>query len=114
MSRTADRIESLLSARLFVRPQLVDGRLYFISNLSGSLSLYAMDEGGGVPEPLLPPRIALPNPDLLDGYSFFVVPALDRIVVMIDEDGDENYRPFVIPLQGGFPEQLADELTTYR
>ena len=46
---TADRIESLLSARLFVSPQLADGRLYFISNLSGRLSLYAMDAAGGVP-----------------------------------------------------------------
>ena len=48
------RIEALRSARLFLAPQLVDNRLYFISNLSGQMSLYAMDEGGSVPEPLLP------------------------------------------------------------
>ncbi len=28
---------------------------------------------------------------------------------MIDHDGDENYEPFVIPLDGGFPEPLAEE-----
>jgi pimeloyl-ACP methyl ester carboxylesterase len=105
--RTAERIESLLSARLFLEPQVTDGRLYFISSLSGLLSLYAMDADGGVPEPLLPPQIALQNPELIGGYSFFVLPELDRIVVMLDRDGDENYKPFVIPLQGGFPEPLA-------
>jgi pimeloyl-ACP methyl ester carboxylesterase len=108
-SPTENWIESLLSARLFVRPQLHGGRLTFLSNLSGRLSLYAMDEAGGVPEPLLPPQIALQNPELLGGESFAVLPALGRIVVMIDEDGDENYRPFAIPLEGGFPEAIAPE-----
>jgi dipeptidyl aminopeptidase/acylaminoacyl peptidase len=107
---TANRIEALLSARLFLEPQLVDGRLYFVSNLSGHLSLYVMDEAGGVPEPLLPPQLALQNPELIHGYSFYVLPALDRIVVMIDHDGDENYEPFTIPLAGGFPEPLSEEL----
>jgi pimeloyl-ACP methyl ester carboxylesterase len=107
--RTADRIEALLSARLFLEPQFVDGRLYFISSLSGHLSLYTMDAEGGVPEPLLPPQIALQNPELIGGYSFHVLPEPRQIVVMIDSDGDENYRPFVIPLEGGFPEPLADE-----
>jgi pimeloyl-ACP methyl ester carboxylesterase len=107
--RTADRIEALLSARLFLEPQLVDGRLYFISSLSGLLSLYAMDAEGGVPEPLLPPQTALQNPELIGGYSFFVLPDLRQILVMIDSDGDENYKPFVIPLEGGFPEPLAAE-----
>jgi hypothetical protein len=65
------RIDSLLSARLFLSPQLVGDRLYFISNLSGRLSLYAMDYGGSVPEPLLPPEIALQNPELIDGYSYY-------------------------------------------
>ena len=102
--RTDERIESLLSARLFLEPHLAAGRLYFISNLSGHLSLFAMDADGGVPEPLLPPQIALQNPELIGGESFFVLPELDRIVVMIDRDGDENYRPFTIPLEGGFPE----------
>lgn len=105
----ADRIESLLSARLFVEPQLVDDRLYFASNLSGHLSLYVMDAAGGVPEPLLPPQIALQNPELVGGHLFHVLPELGRIVVMIDSDGDENYVPFVVPLDGGFPEHLSRE-----
>jgi dienelactone hydrolase len=44
---------------------------------------------------------------LIGGYSFFVLPGLDQVVVMLDRDGDENYKPFVIPLEGGFPEPLA-------
>ena len=113
--RTADRIESLLSARLFLEPQLVDGRLYFISSLSGHLSLFAMDAAGGVPEPLLPPQIALQNPELVAGHSFFVLPELDQIVVMVDKDGDELYRPHVVPLEGGFPVPLAgDSFEAYR
>ena len=106
----ARRIESLLSARLFVQPQLARDRLFFISNLSGHLSLYAMDVGGGVPQPLLPPQIALQNPELVGGHSFHVLSELDRIVVMIDRDGDENYEPFLVPLDGGFPEPLDSEV----
>ena len=53
------KIESLLSARLFLSPQLVGDRIFFLSDMSGRLSLYAMDRSGSVPEPLLPPDIAL-------------------------------------------------------
>jgi pimeloyl-ACP methyl ester carboxylesterase len=106
---TANRIEALLSARLFLEPQLADERVYFLSNLSGHLSLYAMDATGGVPEPLIPPQLALQNPELLEGGAFYVVPALGRIVVLIDKDGDENYEPFSVPLDGGFPEPVAVE-----
>ena len=108
--RRADRIESLLSARLFVEPQLRSNRITFVSNLSGHLSLYAMDAEGGVPEPLLPPQIALQNPELVGGELFHVLPALEQIVVMIDADGDENYVPHVIPIDGGFPEPLTAEV----
>jgi pimeloyl-ACP methyl ester carboxylesterase len=108
----ANRIESLLSARLFLEPQLADDRIYFISSLSGHLSLFAMDAAGSVPEPLLPPGIALQNPELIvgeHGIPFQVVPRLSRVVVMIDRDGDENYEPFLVPLEGGFPEPFAPE-----
>ncbi|GAP14650.1 prolyl oligopeptidase family [Longilinea arvoryzae] len=98
------RIESLLSARLFISPKLVGNRIFFISNLSGHLSLYAMDHGGSVPEPLLPPQIALQNPHLIGGEPYFVFPDSGKILVMIDRDGDENYQPMIIPLDGGFPE----------
>jgi pimeloyl-ACP methyl ester carboxylesterase len=102
------RIDSLLSARLFLTPQLVEGKLYFLSNMSGRLSLYVMDARGSVPIPLLPPQIALQNPHLIGGDVFSVFPLLKKIVVMIDQDGDENYQPTTIPLEGGDPEPAFD------
>jgi pimeloyl-ACP methyl ester carboxylesterase len=102
------RIESFLSARLHVVPQLVGDRIFFLSNLSGHLSLYAMYYGGSVPEPLLPPHIALQNPELIGGRSFYVFPKVGKVLVMIDHDGDENYQPMLIPLAGGFPEPAFD------
>ncbi len=99
------RIESFLSARLFFSPQLVDYAIYFISNISGHLSLYCMDYGGSVPEPLLPPGIAMQNPELLEGgNAYCVFPSLGKILVMLDKDGDENYQPMLIPIRGGYPE----------
>jgi pimeloyl-ACP methyl ester carboxylesterase len=98
------RIEALLSARLFLQPQQVDDRIYFLSNLSGHNSLYVMKYGGSVPTPLLPPNIALQNPHLIGGNSFAVFRDVGKILVMIDQDGDENYLPMEIPLDGGFPE----------
>jgi pimeloyl-ACP methyl ester carboxylesterase len=103
------RIESFLSARLFLVPQIVGDRIYFISNLNGRNSLYVMDRGGSVPEPLLPPDIALQNPHLMPGRSFIVFPKLEKIVVMLDQDGDENYLPMAISLNGGYPEPLFAE-----
>lgn len=104
------RIESLLAARLFVTPQVLGDRLYFISDLSGRLSLYAMPVGGGIPEPLLPPHIALPNPHHLDGaIAYQPLPGLGKILVMIDQDGDENYQPMWIPIDGGIPEPVWGE-----
>lgn len=102
-------IESLLSARVFLNPQLVDDRIYFISNVSGHLSLYRMDYGGSVPEPLLPNDIALQNPELMGGEPFAVLANHGFIIVMMDHDGDEHYQPMQIPLAGGFPEPLFPE-----
>ena len=111
----AARVESLLAARLFLSPQSVGDRLFFLSNLSGQLSLYAMDHGGSVPEPLLPGDLALHNPHLIGGRPFAVLPRLGRIVVMIDRDGDEVYRPFSVPIDGGYPEPLfADVFGQHR
>jgi pimeloyl-ACP methyl ester carboxylesterase len=98
------RVESLMSARLFVVPQHAGKKIYFLSNLSGQLSLYSMKFGGSVPSPLLPPHIALQNPHLIGGKSFYVFQKLGKILVMIDRDGDENYQPMLIPLEGSFPE----------
>lgn len=97
------RIESLLSARLFLVPQVVEDRIYFVSNMSGKLSLYSMDIGGSVPQPLLPPEISLFNPHLM-GPIYHVFPDLGKILIMIDRDGNEDYKPMVIPLDGGYPE----------
>lgn len=102
------RIESFLSARLHLSPQIVEDRIFFVSSLSGKLSLYAMYYGSSVPEPLLPPHLALQNPDLVGGYSFYVFPLLDKILVMLDRDGDENYQPMLIPIDGGYPEPAFD------
>jgi len=102
------RIESFLSARLHLSPQILGERIYFVSNLSGHLSLYAMYYGGSLPEPLLPPHIAMQNPDLVGGRSFFVFPLLGKVLVMLDHDGDENYQPMLIPIEGGFPEPAFD------
>ena len=98
------RVESLMSARLFVVPQYAGKKVFFLSNLSGHLSLYSMAFGGSVPVPVLPPNIALQNPHLIGGLSFYVFSKLNQIVVMVDQDGDENYQPMIIPLSGGFPE----------
>lgn len=100
----AFKVESLLAARLFLSPQLVGERIFFLSNLSGKLSLYAMDRGGSVPEPLLPPDIALMTPELLGGKPFYVFPRLGKVLVMIDRNGDENYQPHFVPVNGGIPE----------
>lgn len=100
------RVESLLAAPLFLRPQLAGDRVYFISDLSGRLSLYAMNKGGSVPEPLLPPNVALMTPSLLGGVPFYAFPKLGKVIVMIDKDGDENYQPMGVSLEGGIPEPL--------
>lgn len=102
----APSIELLLSARLFISPRLWQNRLYFLSNLGqgGHLSLYVMDESGSVPEPLLPPQIALQNPELAGGEVFALFPRLGKILLMLDQNGDENYQPLFIPMDGGVPE----------
>ncbi|MBE0409936.1 MAG: S9 family peptidase [Anaerolineales bacterium] len=109
------RIESLLSARLFLAPHLVAEKIFFISNLSGRLSLYSIDYGGSVPVPLLPPELSLQNPHLVGGYSYYVFPKLDKILVMIDKDGDENYQPMFIPIEGGYPQPaFGDHFDNFR
>jgi pimeloyl-ACP methyl ester carboxylesterase len=109
------RIESFLSARLFLVPQLVGDKVYFVSNLNGRNSLYVMDEGGSVPNPLLPPHIALQNPHLMDGRLFVVFPQLGQILLLLDQDGNEVYKPMLIPIEGGYPEPIfAEELADYR
>ena len=96
-------LESLLSARRVLSPQLVDDYLYFLSDSSGLISLYRMSGEGSMSEPLLPSNVALQNPHLMVGESFVVFPALGKVLVMIDNNGDENYQPCFVPLEGGIP-----------
>src|SRR5262249_19857002 len=88
------------------------------SNLSGRMSLYRMRAraGGSVPEPLLPPDLALQNPSLLEGSeAFYVFPAIGQVLVMLDHDGDEVYQPMRVPLSGGFPAPaFGEQLANYR
>lgn len=108
------RIESLLSARVFQAVQMVGDRIFFVSNLSGRLSLYAMKYGGSVPEPLLPPHLALQNPHHVSRL-YQVFPQLGKILLMLDDDGDENYQPMLLPIEGGYPEPaFGDALAAYR
>ncbi len=102
-------IQSLLSARLMLAPQLSKKWVYFLSDMSGVISLYRMNKEGGMPEPLLPGGLALQNPHLMVGYSFHVVPKLQKLLVMIDQNGNENYQPSFIPLEGGIPESIFGE-----
>ena len=100
------RIEHLLSARLFLAPQIAGDRLFFISDLSGRLSLYAMDAVGSVPEPLLPPDIALLTPELINGEPYIALPGLGELFVVVDRDGDENMQLCRVPIDGGDPEPI--------
>lgn len=102
-------IQSLLSARLLLNPRISRSRVYFLSDMSGVLGLYGMEERGGIPEPLLPTGLALQNPHLIVGYNYFVLPKLGKVLVMIDENGNENYQPCFVPLQGGIPEPIFGE-----
>jgi pimeloyl-ACP methyl ester carboxylesterase len=87
----------------------VDDQVYFLSDMSGVISLYRMEGEGSMPEPLLPSGLALQNPHLMLGESYVVFPKLRKILVMIDNNGDENYQPSFIPLEGGIPEPLFGE-----
>ena len=47
-------VESILSARQVVSPQLAGDYVYFVSDMSGIMSLYRMKKTGSFPERLLP------------------------------------------------------------
>lgn len=112
--KNTPNIESLLSARVFQAAQTFADRIYFVSNLSGRLSLYAMDYGGSVPEPLLPPNLSLQNPHHVN-QLYQVFPKMGKILIMLDNNGDENYQPVFISMDGGYPEPaFGQQLEGYR
>ncbi len=99
-------VESILSARQVVSPQLAGDYVYFISDMSGIMSLYRMKKIGSFPERLLPAGLALQNPHLMAGNLYVVFPELGKILVMIDDNGNELYQPSFIPLEGGIPKRI--------
>lgn len=99
-------IESLLSARQLLQPEMHGDTIYFMSNLSGMYSLYSMKRAGSIPIPLLPEGLALQNPHLIAGKNFDLFPKINRLIVMIDKNGDELYQPNFIPMDGGIPESI--------
>ncbi len=105
-------IESLLSARQFLHPELSGSEVFFIANTPGHYGLYSMPLSGGVPIPLIPESIALQNPHLMNGKNFAIFPRIDKIIVMIDENGNELYQPTIIPMTGGIPKPLFGDKYT--
>jgi pimeloyl-ACP methyl ester carboxylesterase len=102
-------VESILSASQVVNPHISGDYVYFISDMSGMMSLYRMKKSGSFPERLLPAGLALQNPHLMAGHLFVVFPKLKKILVMIDENGNELYQPSFIPLEGGIPERIFSD-----
>ena len=102
-------IESLLSARLMMAPKVAGDKVYFLSDLSGSLSLYSIEKSGSIPNPLLPPGQALVNPHLINGENFVVLPGMGKVLVMMDKLGNENYQPCFVPLDGGIPDPILGD-----
>jgi esterase/lipase len=99
-------VESILSARQTVTPKIAGDYIYFISDMSGMMSLYRMRKTGSFPERLVPAGLALQNPHLMAGSLFELFPNIGKILIMIDEDGNELYQPSFIPLDGGVPERI--------
>lgn len=103
---TTALVEALLAPSLHLSPEVVADDLYYIANPTGRMSLYRKPLGGGPATRLLPEDLALPSPKILGAQPFAVVPKLGRIVLTIDDHGDENYQPFSISIDGGTPEPL--------
>ena len=77
-----------------------DGRVLFVSNISGQFNLWSVDADGGWPEQLTA---------FTDRTVREVAVAPDgTILFTADRDGDEFNQLFLIPARGGWPEQLTD------
>lgn len=106
MNDTKSLVESLLAAKLYLSPQVAGDQIYFVANITGRMSLFAMPLAGGQPRQLVPEELALPSPKVLGSEPFAVLPELGQIVLTLDNDGDENYQPHVVPIDGGVPEPM--------
>ncbi|NNL14222.1 MAG: alpha/beta fold hydrolase [Acidimicrobiia bacterium] len=106
MSDPRALVESLLAAKLYLSPQIAGDKLYFVSNRTGHMSLFAMPLDGGETVQLVPEDLALPSPKIMGAESFSVLPDVGKILVTIDDHGDENYQPYFIPIEGGTPEPI--------
>ena len=104
-------IGSLLSARQFLEPKIYEDTIYFISNLVGHYSLYEMKKEGSLPIPMIPESIALQNPHIMHtSASYEIFPKLNKLLVMIDDNGNELYQPFLVDLDtGGVPVLLFED-----
>ena len=102
-------IESILSARLMLAPKIAGDTVYFLSDLSGVLSLYSMPKTGGIPNPILPLGQTLVNPHLMNVENFVILEGLGKVMVMMDELGNENYQPCFVPLDGGIPVSILGD-----
>ncbi|OLS26406.1 MAG: Acylamino-acid-releasing enzyme [Candidatus Heimdallarchaeota archaeon LC_3] len=104
-------IGSLLSARQFLEPKIYEDTIFFISNLIGHYSLYEMKKEGSLPVPMIPETIALQNPHIMHtSASYEIFPKLNKLIVMIDENGNELYQPFLVSMYtGGVPSPLFED-----
>src|SRR3989475_11750340 len=96
ISKTQFPIESLLSARLLLEPHIVGDRIYFLSDLAGTLSLYSIASSVGIPAPLLTAGLALVNPRIMPVDNFYVLLKLAKVLLMIDELEDEVCQPYLM------------------
>lgn len=85
---------------LFLSPVEDRGRVFYLSDEAGQLSLWRLDLDSGRRRRLC--EAALMHPDLLDGEALVVLPDGDP-VLMLDQDGDERYQPCRVPAEGGSP-----------
>src|SRR6059036_2225404 len=92
-------------------PRVVGDKAYFLNDSSGALSLYSMDKSGSIPQPLLPGGIALVNPHLMIGDNYVVLPRMDKIMVMVDKLGNENYQPSFIPWKADCQNRSSAQIT---
>ncbi len=96
------RIESLLSSRLFLQPQLVGRRIFFSQQFERSYQLICHGLWRKRSRTSTPAGYCVTKPRAANGYPFYVFPQTGKILVTIDRVGDENYQPMLIPVEGGF------------